>query len=290
MQFPEINYPFPIKTISLPNNILISYWEEGEGSETLLFIHGLASYLLAWSRNIPFLRKHFRCIAIDLPGYGKSNAGVHNGKMSFYANAISSFLIELGIKKSNIVGHSMGGQIALNFSIFHPEQINKLILAAPAGLETFTEKEIGWIKRNYTIGLLTSQTEEQIRSNYSNNFYEMPDTTEKMIQDKLLITGSSNFYDHCQVIINSLYDMIENPIFDKLNLIESPTLLTFGRNDQLIPHPVLHKNLSTVEIAQNGFKKFKNAELLFIDESGHFIQFEKPEEFNSAILAFFGMS
>ncbi len=290
MQFPELKYSFPIKTTKLPNNISIAYWEEGDGKDTLLFIHGLASYIPAWSKNIPELKKHFHCIAIDLPGYGKSNSGVHSGNMNYYVEIISQFINELKLSNVSLVGHSMGGQIVLSFALNYPKQVNRLILVAPAGFETFNQNEINWIKKNYSFNSMFNITDDQMRINYSNNFFQMPGETEFMIQDRIRMKSSKNFADYCRVVINSLYSMLENPIFEKLKLIETQTLILFGKNDVLIPHPMLHKNLTTEEIACTGSMELRNAKLVLYNNCGHFIQFEKPNEFNRAILEFFDLS
>ncbi|MDO8897890.1 MAG: alpha/beta fold hydrolase [Bacteroidales bacterium] len=80
--FDEIPYPFDVKKVQIDENTEIAYIDEGSGKETIIFIHGLGSYLPAWKKNIEGLSSDFRCIAIDLPGYGKSSKLPHSGLMT----------------------------------------------------------------------------------------------------------------------------------------------------------------------------------------------------------------
>jgi len=254
---------FPFNTVDLDDKISIAYWDEGKSEETLLFIHGLTSNIQAWSKNLPILKKHFRCVAIDLPGYGKSVPGIHSGKMDFYAEVISEFIQALKLSNLTIVGHSMGGQIAMATALLYPKLIKILVLVAPAGLESFTKKEINWIKKNYTEAAIASLTEDQIRLNFTND------------QDR-----------NYKVIIRSLHGMLYQPVFERLNEIKCPTLIIFGNNDYLIPHPILHKDKTPEEIAKLGVKKIPGAKLVLFDNCGHFVQFEKPDEFNKTVIEF----
>ncbi|MBZ0243550.1 MAG: alpha/beta hydrolase, partial [Bacteroidales bacterium] len=68
--FDDIPYPFELHKVQLSNEVNLAYVDEGTGKETIIFIHGLGSYLPAWKKNIEVLRNDYRCIAIDLPGYG----------------------------------------------------------------------------------------------------------------------------------------------------------------------------------------------------------------------------
>ena len=135
MQFPELTYDFPYRTVSLPGSQSIAYTDEGNGADILLFIHGLSSYIPAWSKNVSELSKTYRCICVDLPGYGKSTGGVHSGKISFYAETLAEFILTMQLNKVTLVGHSMGGQIAAGLTLSHPELVNNLILFVTAGLE-----------------------------------------------------------------------------------------------------------------------------------------------------------
>ena len=124
--FHQIKYLYSNKFIDIEGH-KIAFIDEGDSEEVLLFIHGLGSYLKAWNRNIPELKDHFRCIAIDLPGYGKSSKIIHSGKLNFYTEILNHFIQKLNLKNVNLCGHSMGGQIALNFAITYPDHISKLI-------------------------------------------------------------------------------------------------------------------------------------------------------------------
>ena len=288
MQFPELQYDFEYSVAEIDEDIAIAYTDDGnkESKEVLLFIHGLASYLPAWSKVIPLLKNHFRCIAIDLPGYAKSSAGVHSGSMLFYADAISKFTHKLNLQKVSLVGHSMGGHISITTAITYPKLIDKLILLAPAGFETFTDDEKAWIKKNNSPELYALLSEKQIRFNYEINFFAMPNDVESMVNDRIKMMGWKNYKDYCKIVSNSLNGLLDYPVFDKLNLITQPTLVLFGKNDRLIPNTILHKNITAEEVALAGSKQIPNSNLSLIDQCGHFLQFEKPESVSREIIEF----
>ena len=288
IQFPELKYDFEYSVAEIDEDIAIAYTDEGnkESKDVLLFIHGLASYLPAWSKVIPLLKNHFRCIAIDLPGYARSSAGVHSGSMLFYADAISKFAHKLNLQKVSLIGHSMGGHVSITTALTYPKLIDKLILLAPAGFETFTDEEKVWYKKNYSPEIYSAISDDQVRLNYEINFFKTPPDAEAMIQDRIRMKSWKNFNNYSKVVSNSLCGMLDCPVFDKLNLITQPTLILFGKNDRLIPNTILHKNITAEEVALAGSKQIPNSNLSLIDQCGHFLQFEKPESVSSEIIEF----
>lgn len=283
--FNQIRYPYTTKFIKL-NDFEIAYIDEGTSENILLFIHGLGSYLKAWNRNIPELKNHFRCIALDLPGYGKSSKQNHSGNVSFYVDMLNKFTSKLKLKNVSFVGHSMGGQIASAYTIEYPDQINKLILVAPAGFETFNYQEIEFLKKIISPDILSKTSDAQIKINYQINFFKMPVEAEEMIADRIAIKNDEEFFNHCTIVSNSLFGLLYAPVLNRLNEIKNPTLILYGKNDLLIPNRSIHRT-TTEEVAYLGASLIKNSKLVLLDECGHFLQYEKPSEFNSQLITFF---
>lgn len=285
VEFDDLQYPFEVSKVQLNDGRTIAYADEGKGSETIIFIHGLGSYSPAWEKNVSVLKKNFRCIAVDLPGYGKSSKEIHSGMMDFYADVISELMDKLHIEYANIAGHSMGGQIAMVMSLKYPKKVKRLILASPAGFEEFSAGQKQWFRDVMTLDLVKLTTTQAIRTNLVSNFYNMPEDAEFMVTDRLAMRGAKEFENYCYTVIKSVNGMVDQPVFDYLEKIEQPTLILFGENDNLIPNPYLNGGC-TVDIANQGHNKIKNSKLIMIPECGHFLQFEKPEVFNSAVLDF----
>ncbi len=288
MQFPKLKYDFEYTIVQIDDTNSIAYTDVGnnENKEVLLFIHGLSSYIPAWSKLIPLLKDRFRCIAIDLPGYGKSSAGVHSGSITFYTDMLSKFVQKLELHNVCLVGHSMGGHISIATALLYPQLIDRLILLAPAGFETFTEDETAWIKKNNSPELYALLSDKQIRYNYEINFFVMPDDVEPIIKDRIEMKRWKNYKDYCKIVSNSLCGLLDYPVFNKLHLISQPTLVLFGKNDRLIPHSILHKDISAEKIAVNGSNQIPNSILSTINECGHFLQFEKPDIVAEKIIDF----
>jgi pimeloyl-ACP methyl ester carboxylesterase len=286
MQFPELEYLFPYKTVLLNNKTEIAYRDEGDGNNVLLFVHGLASYIPAWNKNIPHLKDKFRCIAIDLPGYGKSSAGIFPGTMSFYAEVIKDFISVLGLKDVILVGHSMGGQICLSTTIKYPRLVNKLVLLGSAGIETYSSKQVREIKEINTVEAFAQSREERIRISFASNFYKAPADIEFMIKDRLDMRGWKNFDKYCRVVINSLHGLLDEPVFDRLCMIKQPVLVVYGRNDRFIPNVYVQKKLKIEDVAELAEKNISNSEVHILDECGHFLQWEKADVNNTLIESF----
>ncbi len=278
MQFPELNYNFDYSTIEIDEQYSIAFTDEGEGRSTLLFIHGLSSYIPAWSKLIPMLKNNFRCVAIDLPGYGKSSAAPHSGSMKFYAQSVNKFISKMNMKNVFLIGHSMGGQISITTALEYPTAVKGLILLATAGFEIFNEDESAKLKRIGSAETYSKFNDEQIRINYEMNFFNMPQDVQAMIEDRIKMKSWRNFMNYCGVVSNSLAGMLDFPVFEKLNQIKIPTYVLFGKEDKLIPNQILHPGITPEIICKSGTAKIPNSKCYLIDYCGHFIQFEKPNE------------
>ncbi|RMD47991.1 MAG: alpha/beta hydrolase [Ignavibacteria bacterium] len=285
MEFSELKYPFGVKYITLDDGRTIAYADKGEGKETIIFLHGLGSYMPAWQKNIPVLAQHFRTIAVDLPGYGKSSKEVHSGSMEFYADVIIELADKLNLKKITIAGHSMGGQIAMVAALKYPDRVSNLILIDPAGFEEFTPGEKEWFKEVMTVDGVALTSNHQIRTNVYSNFYNMPDDAEFMITDRIALKGAKEFKNYAYTVVQSVKGMVDEPVIDHLSKIKQRTLIIFGEDDQLIPNRYLHPGF-TKDIAEIGRSKIRNSILVMIPECGHFAQFEKPGVVNDEIIKF----
>ena len=282
-------YPYPTHKVALNDSLSINYVDEGKGAHTLLFIHGLGSNLKAWQKNIAILKDSYRCIAIDLPNYGQSSTGQYSFEMSFFAETIYQFIQKLDLQQVVLVGHSMGGQAALHVAIQHPTLLSHLILLAPAGFETFTPQQVSWFEQVYTADFVKSASVNQIIKNFQLNFYDMPEDAQFMISDRLKMRADTAAYDrYCQMIPQCVLGMLKEPVFAQLPQIKTPTLVFFGEEDRLIPNPLLHANLKTADVAQQGVEKLPNAQLVMVPKAGHFVQWEGAARIHPAIHAFLG--
>ncbi len=278
-------YHFQTKYLQLKEG-KIAYIKEGNGKKVLLFLHGLSSNSDAWYRNIETLDKDFTCIAIDLPGFGKSYKNADEFTATYFASIVKEFAEKMNIEKFTLVGHSMGGQTAIKFAAKYPEKLDKLILIAPAGIEKFSVFDGTAMKMVMNPTTIMASTEEQIDRNYHLNFYKMPKEAAQMIQDRKNIVKSADFEAHAIAIQKSVKGMLDDTITQDLEKISTPTLFLFGKNDALIPNKYLHPTLTIDELSKTAQESIKESKLVLIDEAGHFLQFEKPIEVNKEIKEF----
>jgi pimeloyl-ACP methyl ester carboxylesterase len=286
-QFEKLDYPFQMHEVSVGSDMIIAYADEGTSNkEVVLFIHGLGSYAPAWKYNIKELSKSFRCIVVDLVGYGMSTKGQFEADMTFHANNLFALMESLKITKFNIAGHSMGGQIAIHMALNRPQQIKGLVLLAPAGIETFNDQQKTLLINASTPEAIAGVSDEQYKANLALNFYKKDDKSDFMYTDRMLIKSDPQFKDYCYVVSEGVKGMLNEPVFKDLNAIDCPALIIYGLQDQLIPNRYLHPELTTEKIGLLAKKHISNASLEFVDKAGHFVNFDQPETVNKLISNF----
>ncbi len=121
----------------------IVYRHGGSGPETLLLVHGMAGSSRVWRHVMPELAREHTVIAPDLPGHGLSAKGQRDYSLGGFAAVLRDLLRELDIDRVTVVGHSLGGGVALQLGYQHPEVCGRLALISSGGLG----REVGWLLR-----------------------------------------------------------------------------------------------------------------------------------------------
>ncbi|AFU67769.1 acetoin dehydrogenase E2 subunit [Psychroflexus torquis ATCC 700755] len=280
-----LNYDEEVKKISIANE-KIAFTDEGSGEKTLVFIHGLSSNLKSWYKNVSALKADYRCIALDLPGYGKSTKNSTTYSLKDYAGFLNSFIEIMNLTNVVLLGHSMGGQVAVITVLDAPENFINLVLVASAGIETFSEKEAMVMKASYTTAIVEESTPEQIRNNFEMNFYQFPEDAEFMVRERIAMRDTDDMNIYSEVVVNNIHAMLDEPIIDRLSSIEIPVLMIYGKNDLLIPNKYFHPSQDIRSLVKDAKERISTLKVRLIDEAGHFVNFEKPDEVNEEIKQF----
>lgn len=116
------------------NGLQIRYRDEGRGP-ALVLLHGVCAFLETWDGWARELKKHFRVIRLDVPGFGLTGPAPDR---SYYQRenmiaVMDGLVSKLGLKTFSIIGNSLGGYIGWNYALEHPDKVNKLILVDPVG-------------------------------------------------------------------------------------------------------------------------------------------------------------
>jgi pimeloyl-ACP methyl ester carboxylesterase len=255
--------------------------------ETILFLHGLNGYMPIWNKQIQELRAQYRCIALDLPGFGRSSKSQQYTISIFaYADAVVKFMDALKLQRVTLVGHSMGGQIALNIATRYAKRVSRLVLVSSTGLEPFSEQERQAFHDNVSENTTKMKTDDQIRSDYHRFFFKTPADAEFLLKDRLSIKYSTDFDEYCYAVKQSILGVVDMPTYDMLEGVNQNVLLLYGQNDNYIPNPFFHASQRAVEIGEFGKQRLRHSKLQIIPQCGHFVQFEKPDMVNKAIADF----
>lgn len=277
-------YPWPVRFRQVRPGMEIAYMDEGQGDATLLMIHGLGSYAPAWRRTIEGLQGVARCIALDLPNYGRSTLGDFPITLRWLGEVVRDLHAELGLGPVVLAGHSMGAQVAVWCRQLRLFPIEKLVLVAPAGFEAFSAMERQWFRSMSQVSLIRSMPEGQIRRNFEVNFFRALEDAEFMLDDRLRLKESAEAYElYCRMLPRCTQAMLDEPVWDLLPEIDIPTLVVFGQDDALIPNRILHPELNTQKVAWDGTLRIPGGRLLMVPQAGHFVHWERADLVNPAL-------
>ena len=282
--FLDLHYPVDVDWAEV-HDMRIAYADVGVGSVPLVLVHGLSGYIPMWKKNIGALAQRHRVIAVDLPGYGKSDKPRASYSMSFFAETLMGLLDTLGVPRAILVGHSMGGQVSMHVALRATERVHALVLTSPAGIETFSASEGAFLRSLVTPAFTYYATNSTIRARHEANFRVMPTDAGFLVSDRIAIRDARKFKAYCHVIKNSVRGMLDEPVNAHLHQLGAPTLILFGDTDKLIPNPVLHRG-TAAELVQAELPRMPDTRFVLLRRAGHLAQFEASEQWNEAVLAF----
>lgn len=283
LAFDELDYGFPVEyALDDPR---VAYVDVGEGPETLILVHGLASNAGFWRYNISALAEEYRVVAVDLPGYGRSEKDAeYPYTLSFQADLLRRLIEELDPDDVTVLGHSMGAQIAMVMALEHPGTVDRLVLVSPAGIESFEPGEGEWLRNVYTVEGIRLTNEEQIRRNLTLNFYSWDDDLEWMVEERARLARSTDDFDQfAHAVRESVGAMLDEPTTPWLEEVQHPTLVVYGQFDGLIPNPYLHPGHPR-DVFREADERIPNSTLVEIEDAGHLVMIERPEAFNEVVL------
>ena len=255
------------------------------GRPSFLLLHGLTSSKEGWGEVGPILAQRGRVVAMDLPGHGASPAQDFSGKMSDFAAVVRDVIAQLDLRELTVVGHSMGGQIAMTLALEPRARLERLVLVAPAGIETFNEAEAAKIRSLQKPELLRNFSREILLRVMRTLFFLEPSDLAAQVEGRLQRMASSDGEAYALTLSRSVDGMLEGRVYERLPSLRVPVLVLFGEEDLAIPNRLVHVGTSA-EIAAKAQQALPQAQVILIPRTGHMVPLEAPEALSREILRF----
>lgn len=243
-----------------------------KGDNVIVLLHGYLESLDIWEELTALLRDNYRVVSLDIPGHGISEVKGEIHTMEFLADVVAEAISELGVQSATILGHSMGGYVALAFAERHIDMLDGLILLhSTPNSDSDLKKE----NRKREIELVLSGKKDLLSKL----------TPSLGFAEKNRFRFTSRINDLCEQVIMTDDDGVvallrgmsersdRNDVMLKLN---KPELLIFGRLDDYIPEEV------AIEVSQMQ----PQADVVWLENSAHMGLIEEPQQVAEAINLF----
>jgi pimeloyl-ACP methyl ester carboxylesterase len=259
----------------------VAYRAAGEGPVVLL-VHGIAGSSATWSRVMPDLAEHHTVIAPDLLGHGESAKPRGDYSLGAYASGIRDLLAVLGHERATIVGHSLGGGVAMQLAYQFPQICERLVLVASGGLG----KEVNPFLRavslpgsEYVLPLVLHRSLHDALAAVGGWFGRLGlrggEIAQEVWRSYTALTevrGQMAFVHTIRSVIDVRGQRVSAR--DRLYLAaEVPTLIVWGDRDRIIP--VSHAHVT--------HELIPGSRLVIIEGAGHFLPVEQPAAFLEAL-------
>jgi 3-oxoadipate enol-lactonase len=255
----------------LINGVEIAYEDLGSGRAVVL-LHGYPFNRTLWRDQVSALRGDFRVILPDLRGHGESTVTSGTASMEAMANDVAALLDRLNISVATIGGLSMGGYVALAFYRLFPSRVESLVLAA-----TRAQADTEEARKNRAVQAEKARTEgmEGIADTMLPKLLT-PDTVAKRPEVVKHVRGmmaSTNPEGAAAALQGMAMRQDQTSLLPQ---ITAPTLILVGREDVITP----------VADSESMHREISGSQLRVIENAGHVVNLERPEEFNLALSGF----
>jgi pimeloyl-ACP methyl ester carboxylesterase len=231
----------------------------------IVLIHGLGGAAAEWDQVEPYLKNTFRVFHFELAGHGKTQP-VMDPTIASEAKRLDAFIRENGIANPSLVGHGMGGMIAMQYALDHPDDVFRLILIDAAPKQLATAEEKAQIGRQ-----LIESYDQFVGQRYS--AMSPNDATSKRILDMALKT-------HAPSLVSLLMSSFDFDLTGRLRSLKVPMLVV--GSEMMLPKPDDAQQV----LAAMGYDKARSLSFKRFAGTGHYIMLEQPVVLASVLMAF----
>tara|TARA_B110000967_G_scaffold134546_1_gene137397 strand:+ start:12239 stop:13180 length:942 start_codon:yes stop_codon:yes gene_type:complete len=257
----------------------VHYRDEGKGVPIVL-VHGTASSLHTWDAWTKELTKNYRVIRMDLPAFGITGPNKNaDYSIKAYTAFLDQFLTKINVDSFYLVGNSLGGNIAWNYTAENPQKIEKLILVDASGLPTNKpQPAIFKMAKTPVLSSLFLYVTPKffIRKNMKEVYGDKSKLTDSLVtryhKMALRVGNRQAFIDRAKID----FKLGAKVNVDKLKSIQTPTLLIWGAKDTWIP----------LDNGKRMDRILPNSKLVVLENSGHVPMEENPIESLKILKAF----
>jgi pimeloyl-ACP methyl ester carboxylesterase len=294
----NVKYPYPVKYFPVNTegqNLMMAYMDiaptQNPNGNTVILFHGKNFGGYYWTNVIKALiGRGYRVVVPDQIGFGKSSKAFIHYSFHQLAQWNRQLLESLNVPKSYVLGHSMGGMLATRYALMYPENVVKLLLEDPIGLEDY-RAFVPYTSTETQYQTELKATAESIRKYYQTSYF----TRWKPEYDELVRIGSgvgysSDFPRYAKVAAMTYTMIYEQPVVYEFSNLKVPTVLFIGKQDKTI----VGKGLLTPEqqalhgqynlLGKQTAAKIPGAKLVEFSECGHIPHLEVATEFTVALL------
>ncbi|NRA08309.1 MAG: alpha/beta fold hydrolase [Myxococcales bacterium] len=261
----------------------IHYNEAGDpASEVVVALHGGGPGASSWSnfkQNLPALASRFRCLLVDMPGFGRSDKPEFDRQFfEFAAKAVVDLLDELGIERTHLIGNSLGGGVSLRTALDYPERVGKLVLMGPGGAckPIFSPEPSEGIKMLYSIR--DEPTREKIEAFIRVMVYDERFITPELVEERLEAAMNPENQRGMDRAMSTFAPPGAGELWRELDRIPHETLMIWGRDDRTLP----------LDGALLALQQLPNAQLHVFSRCAHWAQLEHQAAFDRLALDFLG--
>ena len=272
-----------VREISLHGH-RISYRTAGDGP-ALLLLHGITSSAATWKDVIPSLAEHHTVIAPDLLGHGQSAKPLGDYSLGAYASGIRDLLALLDVESATVVGHSLGGGVAMQFAYLFPERANRLVLVSSGGLG----REVNILLRaaalpgsELVLPYLVAKPIQNAGNGLGGLLARIGIRPSTDVREMWRGFSSLAGPEARRAFIHTLRTIVDVggqrvSATDRLYLAQHmPTLIVWGAKDPVIP--ATHGVTASAAMPGSRFELF--------ERSGHFPHRDEPKRFTNVLLDF----